>query len=92
MCASSVRNPIFEIDAIEYKTNTSSPMFSVSGKKFLSFGSLAARASPKASVVGFLLIQVQADQEFLSLDHQKGEVNLRHFPKSRQGMLVVSDW
>ena len=46
----------------------------------------------KSVVAGSLLISAQADQEVLSLDHQKGEVNLRHFPKSRQSMLVVSDW
>ena len=33
-------------------------------------------------VVGFLLVPPQADQEVLILDHQKGEVNLRHCPKS----------
>ena len=32
-----------------------------------------------AVVAGSLLIPVQAIQEVLSLDHQKGGVNLRHF-------------
>ena len=46
----------------------------------------------KAVVVGLLIIPAQADQEFLSLDHQKGGFILRHCPKSRESMLVVSDW
>ena len=43
-------------------------------------------------MVGSLLIPAQSDQEVLSLDHKKGEVNLQHFQKSRQRMLVMSDW
>ena len=43
-------------------------------------------------MVGLLLIPEQTDQDVLILDHQKGEVNLRHYQKSRQGMLFVSDW
>ena len=46
----------------------------------------------KSAVVGLLIILAQADPEVFSLDHKKGEVNLRHFPKLRQSMLVVSDW
>ena len=36
----------------------------------------------KAEMVGALLILAQADKKVLSLDHQKGEMNLRHFLKS----------
>ena len=43
-------------------------------------------------LLGLLLIPSQSDREFLSLGHQKGEVNLRHFQKPRQSMLVVSGW
>ena len=43
-------------------------------------------------MVGLLLIPAQADQEVLSLDNQKGEVNLQYLQKSRQRVLVVSDW
>ena len=39
-----------------------------------------------------VLIPAQADQEALSLDHQKGEVNFWIYQKLRQSMLVVSDW
>ena len=47
--ASAVSKPIFEIKATEEKSNISSPMFSGSGKYILSFGSLAASASPNSS-------------------------------------------
>ena len=50
---STISMPIFEITATEDKTNISTPIFSVSGKNSVSFGSLAARASPKSSVGGF---------------------------------------
>ena len=43
-------------------------------------------------MVGSLLIIAQVDQEVLSLFQQKGEFNLRHFHKSIQSMLMVSDW
>ena len=43
-------------------------------------------------MVGLLLIIAQVDQEVLSLDNKKGEMNLIYFTKSRQSMLVVSDW
>ena len=52
---------------------------------------MAEIASPKAVVEGSLIIPAQANQEVLSLDHQKGEVNLRHCPKPGQSMLVASD-
>ena len=42
-------------------------------------------------MVGSLIIPEQADQYVLSLDHQKGGMNLQHFQKSRQSMLVMSD-
>ena len=45
----------------------------------------------KAAVVGLVVITEQEDQEVLSLDNQKGEVNLIHCQKLRQSMLVVSD-
>ena len=46
----------------------------------------------KVTVVGLLFIPEKADHGVLSLDHKKGEVNLRHCPKSTHNMLVVSDW
>ena len=85
MSASPISKSIFEIKATEDKTNIYTPMFSVSGKNVVSFGSLAA------SLVVLLLIPAQADHEVLSLNHHKGEVNLRHIPKSKQNMLMVSD-
>ena len=51
--ASTISMPIFEITATEDKTNISTPILSESGKKSISFDSLAARASPKISVGGF---------------------------------------
>ena len=35
----------------------------------------------KSGVVGSPIIPAQVDQKVLSLFHQKGEVNFRHFPK-----------
>ena len=49
----SVSTPIFDINATEYKTNMSTPIFSGSGKDVLSFGSMDERASPKSSGGGF---------------------------------------
>ena len=43
-------------------------------------------------MVCLMLIPAQADQEVLSLDHQRGEVNLRYYHKSRQRILVASKW
>ena len=51
--ASAVSNPIFEINSTEDKTKMFTPMFSGLGKKTVSFGSMAARASPKISSGGF---------------------------------------
>ena len=79
--ASDVNKPIFEIKATEDNTNISTPMLSGSGKKVVSFGSMALNASPKISGGGLLIISAQGDQKVLSLDHQKGEMNLRHCPK-----------
>ena len=90
--AYSGSKPIFEIKSTEDKTNISTPIFYGSAKNIVYFGYMAASASQKAAVVVLPLISAQEDQEVLSLDPQKGEVNLRHFPKSRQSMLVVSDW
>ena len=53
MNASDVSKPIFYIKATEDKTNISTPMLYGSEKTFLSFGSLAASASPKSSGGGF---------------------------------------
>ena len=69
--------PIFDIKDIEYKTNISTHTLSRSIKNVLYFGSLAARASLKAALVGLRLIPAQADQEVLSLDHQKGVLYFR---------------
>ena len=41
--------PIFEIKATEDKTKISTPTFSGSGKKILSFSSMGAIASPNSS-------------------------------------------
>ena len=49
MSASAVSKPIFDINATEDKTNISTPMLSGSGKHVGSFGSMAARTSPKSS-------------------------------------------
>ena len=49
----AVSKTIFEIKATEEKNNISTPIMSVSGKAVLSFGSLAASASPKISGGGF---------------------------------------
>ena len=43
-----------------------------------------------SAVASLLLIPTQADQEVLSLDHHKWEVNLKYSPKSRQSMLVFN--
>ena len=52
--ASAVSKPIFEIKATEDKNKISTPTFgSVSDKSALTFGSLAASASPKSSGGGF---------------------------------------
>ena len=53
MSASDVNKPIFEIKATEDNTNISTPMLYGSGKKFVSFGSMALNASPKISGGGF---------------------------------------
>ena len=45
--------PIFEIKSTEYKTNIYTPMLSGAGGNVVSFGSLAASASPKISGGGF---------------------------------------
>ena len=52
--ASVVNKPIFDIKATEENTNISTPMLSRTGKKILSFGSLAASASAKISGGGFV--------------------------------------
>ena len=51
--ASAISKPIFEINTTKDKNNIPAPMFSGSGKNFLSFGYLAASASPKSSGGGF---------------------------------------
>ena len=48
-----VSNPIFYINETEYKTNISTPILSGSGENIISFGYLAANASPKISGGGF---------------------------------------
>ena len=53
VCASAVSKPIFDIKATEYNTKISTPTFYESGKNVLSFGSMAANASPKISGGGF---------------------------------------
>ena len=90
--ASTVSKPIFDIKTTEDNTKITTPMLSVSGKTFYTLVLWIQAPHQKSVVVGFLIIPVQADQEVLSLDHQKDEVNLRHFHKSRHRMLVVSDW
>ena len=49
MSASTISKPTFDINSIEDKTKISTPMLSGSGKNVISFGSLAASASPKSS-------------------------------------------
>ena len=51
--ASAVSKPTFEIKATVYKTNISTHMLSGSVKSIVSFGSMAASASPKISGGGF---------------------------------------
>ena len=53
MSVSTISIPIFEITATEDKTNITTPILSGSDKNGISFGYLAARASPKSSVGGF---------------------------------------
>ena len=53
MSASDVSKTIFDIKATEYKTKISTPMLSESGENTLSFGYMAASASPKVSGGGF---------------------------------------
>ena len=92
MISSALSKTIFEIKATEDKTNISTPMLSGSGKNAVSFGSLDASSSQKISGGGFAAYSSTGGSGGLNLDHQRGEVNLRHVPKSRQSMLVVSDW
>ena len=54
MSSSALNKPIFEIKSTEENTKISTPMLFGSGKKAISFGSLAASASPKSEVVGFV--------------------------------------
>ena len=42
--------------------------------------------------MGFFIVSAQADQEVLSLNHQKMKVNFRHFQKSRQSIFVSCEW
>ena len=91
MIASAFSKPIFEIKATGEKTNISTLMLSGSGKNFLSFCFLDASTFPKSIGGGFAAYSSTSGSGGLSLDHQREEVNLRHFPKSRQSMLVVSD-
>ena len=91
MSASAISKPIFEIKTTEGKNNISTHMLSGSGKTLHHLVLWLQAPHQKAVVVFWLLIPAQADQEVLSLDHKKGEVNLRHFPKLIQSMLVVSD-
>ena len=51
--SSAVSKPIFDIKFTEDRNNISTPIISVSGRNFLSFGSLAKSASPKSSGGGF---------------------------------------
>ena len=90
--ASAVSKPIFDIKAIEEKTNIYTPMLSISVKKSYPLVLWLQAPHQKLVVVGLLIIPEQAYQEVLISDHQQGEVNLRNFLKSRQIMLVVSDW
>ena len=88
--ASAVSNPIFDIKATEYKTKIYTPILSGSVKKSYPLVIWMQVPFQKVGAVGALLISEQAEQEVLSLDHHKGEVNLGNSPKSRQRMLVVS--
>ena len=49
MSAYTVSKPIFEINNTEDKNNIYTPIFSGSGKNFISFGSMDASTSPKIS-------------------------------------------
>ena len=49
----AVSKPIFDFKATEYKTKIATHILYGSGKISLSFGSLAASASPKSSGGGF---------------------------------------
>ena len=51
--ASTVSKPIFDINVTEDNTKNYTPMLSVRGKNVLTFGSLAASASPKSGAGGF---------------------------------------
>ena len=88
--ASGISTPIFDIKATEDTTNIARPMLYLSGKKSYNLVICLKVPHQKSAVVGYLLIKAQSDQEVLSLDDQEGEFNLRHFPKSRQSMLVLS--
>ena len=92
MIASALSRTIFEIKATGEKTNISTPMLSGSGKNTLSFVSLDASAFPKISGCWFAAYSSTNVSGSLNLDHQRGEVNLRQFLKSRHSMLVVSEW
>ena len=87
--ASSVSKPIFEIKSTVENNNIYMPMLSGSGKNFLSFGSLTARASPKSSGGGFYAYYVTSRSGGFKFRSSTGGVNLRHYHKSRQRMLVV---
>ena len=90
--AFAVSNTIFEIKANKEKTNISTFMLSGSNKKLYPLVFWLQAPHQKTAVAGLLIITTQVDQEVISFDHQKGEVNLIHCPKSRQGISVVSNW
>ena len=91
--ASAVSKPIFKINATKDKTKIYTPLcFLGEAETFYPLVLWLQSPHQKSVVVGSLIIPAQADQEVLSLDRQQGGVNLRHCPKSRQIMLVVSNW
>ena len=83
MSASAVNNPIFETKATEYKTKIFTTMLSRSRKTVLSFGYMAASASPKISDGGFTTYSRTSGSGVLKFESSKGGIEFEKFPKSK---------
>ena len=73
---------MFEIKSNEDKTNISIPMFSGSGKKVISFGSMATRTSPKSTCGGFAAYYSTIGSGGYKFRSSKGGNEFEAFPKS----------
>ena len=92
MSASAVSKPIFDIKATEENTKITSPMLYVSGKNFISFGSMAASASSKSSGGGFAAYSSTSRSGGFKFGSSTGGSKFETLSEIKTEHVMVSDW